>query len=191
MKKTNFLKNETEIIKGLADGNEKALVIFYNIYSEKIYNTALTYTRVVEDAEEVTQDVFIKVFKNISKFKHNSSLNTWVYRITINASLNFLNKKNRFNIFKNSINTSQYINFQHPGVLLENKENAAILYRIIDCLPKNQKTAFILSYIEELPRKEVADIMQNSLKSVESLLQRAKKNMRFELKKNYPNRTKF
>ena len=60
----------------------------------------------------------------------------------------------------------------------------------MDCLVANQKTAFILSYIEELPRQKVADIMEISLKAVESLLQRAKKNMRSELQKLYPYRRK-
>ncbi|WP_424001231.1 RNA polymerase sigma factor [Maribacter sp. IgM3_T14_3] len=185
------MKNKLEIIQAIANGDEQALAIFYNMYSEKIYNTALSYTKIVEDAEEITQDVFIKVFKSISKFNQESSLNTWIYRITINTSLNFLNKKKRFKLFKNSINKSQLINFQHPGVLLENKENAAILYQVIDCLSNNQKTAFILSYIEELPRQEVANIMEISLKAVESLLQRAKKNMRLKLEKNHPNRRKL
>jgi len=105
-------------------------------------------------------------------------------------SLNYLKKKNRFIALKNTLTTLQSIDFEHPGVLLENKENAAALYKAMDCLSYNQKTAFILSYIEELPRQEVADIMEISLKAVESLLQRAKKNMRFELKKNYPHRRK-
>ncbi|MBW1299020.1 RNA polymerase sigma factor [Aquimarina litoralis] len=184
------MRNENEIIQAIANGDEKALAILYNLYSEKIYNTALSYSKVPEDAEEITQDVFFKIFKNISKFKQESSLNTWVYRITINTSLNYLKKKKRFSLFNNSSNKSQVINFQHPGVLLEKKEKAAILYQAIDCLSKNQKTAFILSYIEELPRQEVADIMETSLKAVESLLQRAKRNIRSELEKIYPNHRK-
>jgi RNA polymerase sigma-70 factor (ECF subfamily) len=88
------------------------------------------------------------------------------------------------------LNTSGNFEFEHPGVLLENKENAASLYKAMECLPNSQKTAFILSYIEELPRQEVADIMETSLKAVESLLQRAKSNMRSELEKSYPNRRK-
>jgi len=60
----------------------------------------------------------------------------------------------------------------------------------MDCLPDNQKTAFILSYIENLPRQEVATIMDTTLKAVESLLQRAKANLRKELKKLYPHRRK-
>ncbi|MBQ4821885.1 RNA polymerase sigma factor [Aquimarina sp. MMG016] len=184
------MRTETEIIQAVADGDEQALAVLYKLYSEKIYNTALSYTKIAEDAEEITQDVFLKILKSISKFKQESSLNTWVYRITVNTSLNYLKKKNRFKFLKTHIKTHQHIDFEHPGVLLENKEKAAILYQVIDCLSKNQKTAFILSFIEELPRQEVANIMETSLKAVESLLQRAKQNMRTELEKIYPHRRK-
>ncbi|MGY3794467.1 RNA polymerase sigma factor [Aquimarina sp. 433] len=184
------MKSEVEIIEAIIDGDEKALATLYTLYSEKIYNTALSYTKIEEDAEEITQDVFLKIFKNVLKFKRESSLNTWIYRITVNTSLNYLKKKNRFKLFNNRLINSQSIDFHHPGVLLENKEKAAILYKVIDCLSKNQKTAFILSYIEGLPRQEVADIMETSLKAVESLLQRAKKKMKSELEKIYPDRRK-
>lgn len=184
------MKCEIEIIQSIANEDKKALGLLYELYSERIYNTALSYTKNREEAEEITQDVFIKVYKNAATFKGKSSVKTWVYRITVNTSLNYLRKKNRFTFFKKTLPASQSIDFEHPGVLLENKENAAALYKAMNCLPNNQKTAFILSYIEELPRQEVADVMETTLKAVESLLQRAKKNMRLELEKIYPYRRK-
>ncbi len=84
----------------------------------------------------------------------------------------------------------QKVDFDHPGVILENKEKAKYLFKAIESLPATQKTAFILSFIEELPRQEVADIMQTSLKAVESLLQRAKKNLRLRLERMAPKRKK-
>lgn len=185
------MKNENEIIQAVGNGNEQAFAMLYERYSGRVYNTALSYTKNVEEAEEITQDVFVKIFKKASTFKEKSSLNTWIYRIVVNTSLNYLKKKNRFVFLKNAFTPSQTIEFEHPGVLLENKENAAALYKVMDCLPDSQKTAFILSYIEELPRQEVANIMKTSLKAVESLLQRAKKNMRSELEKLYPHRRKL
>lgn len=74
----------------------------------------------------------------------------------------------------------------HPGVLLENKEKSKYLFKAIDSLDEKQRTAFILSYIESLPRQEVADIMDTTLKSVESLLQRAKANLRKKIAAIYP-----
>ena len=184
------MRSENEIIESFINGNEKAFAVLYELYSDKVYNTSLSYAKNVEDAEEITQDVFIKIYKSAATFKGESSLNTWVYRITVNTSLNFLKKKNRFSLFKNIPTKSQSIDFEHPGVLLENKENATALYKAMDCLPSNQKTAFILSFIEGLPRQEVADIMKTSLKAVESLLQRAKKNLGVQLEKMYPHRRK-
>lgn len=182
------MENEGEIIQAIAADDKKAFSVLYERFSEKVYNTALSYTKGVEDAEEITQDVFFKVYKNATKFKGESSLSTWIYRIAVNTSLNYLKKKNRFTLFRDSSDTIQQTNFEHPGVLLENKENAAILFKAMDCLQGKQKTAFILSFIEELPRQEVADIMETSLKAVESLLQRAKRNMRLELERLYPSR---
>ena len=71
--------------------------------------------------------------------------------------------------------------FDHPGILLEQKENARYLFEAIEELPETQKTVFILAHIEELPQKEIAAIMDLSLKAVESLLQRAKVNLRKKL----------
>lgn len=183
--------SDNRLIEDIVTGSQEAFVSLYNTYSPNVYNTALSYTKNSEDAEEVTQDVFMKIHKNAASFKGDSALNTWIYRITVNTALNCLKKKNRFTLFKNTLSDTQISDFEHPGVILENKENARALYKAMDCLPENQKTAFILSFIEGLPRKEVADVMENSLKAVESLLQRAKKNMRVELEKVYPNRRKL
>lgn len=184
------MQNDSKIIKGVAKGDKQAFKMLYDRYSEKVYNTALSYTKDTEEAEEVTQDVFMKIFKSAATFKGNSLLSTWIYRIVVNTSLNYVNKKKRLTLVKNNSDLPDVTDFQHPGVLLEQKENAAALFKAMDCLPDNQKTAFILSFIEDMPRKEVAKIMETSLKAVESLLQRAKQNMRQELEKIYPNRRK-
>lgn len=76
--------------------------------------------------------------------------------------------------------------FDHPGIQLERRENARFLFAAIDTLPENQKTAFILAHIEELPQKEIAAIMSLSLKAVESLLQRSKAALRKKLAAVYP-----
>ncbi|MEZ4776899.1 MAG: RNA polymerase sigma factor [Bacteroidia bacterium] len=184
------MKSEKEIIESIAARDEQAFAVLYELYSDKIFNTSLSYTKSIEDAEEITQDVFLKIYKSASSFQGASSVSTWIYRIAVNTSLNYLKKKKRFTFFKHPLTSAQFVDFEHPGVLLQNKENAIALYKAIECLPSNQKTAFILSFIEELPRQEVADIMETSLKAVESLLQRAKKNMRSELEKNYPDQRK-
>lgn len=170
-------------IKAIAEGSQTAFVALYHTFSARVYNTALSYMQQVEDAEEVTQDVFTKIHKNASQFKGASSVSTWVYRITVNAALNQLRKKKRFAFIHFMETVTEKASFEHPGVLLEKKEAAKQLFQVIETLPEQQKTAFILSFVEDLPRQEVADIMETSLKAVEALLQRAKKNLRLKLAK--------
>jgi RNA polymerase sigma-70 factor, ECF subfamily len=160
----------------------------YNQYHILVYNAALNYLQNIEDAEEITQDVFVQVYASLHRFQDKSSQKTWIYRITINKCLDFIkhkNSKKRFFIFgKKSQNESEYLNsttFEHPGVLLENKEYAVVLYETINQLPENQKTAFILSKIDGQSNSEIANIMQLSLSSIESLIFRAKSALREKL----------
>jgi RNA polymerase sigma-70 factor (ECF subfamily) len=185
------LTEANKILESIINGNKEAFQQLYELFCDKVYNTALSYVHNEQDAEEVTQVVFTNIYRSASKFKGNSAVGTWVYRITVNTSLNFIKKKNRFAFIRFGQLNNETPDFEHPGILLENKENAKALFKVIDTLPDNQKTAFILSYVEELPRQEVADIMETSLKAVESLLQRAKSNLRKKLEKIYPHRRKM
>jgi RNA polymerase sigma factor (sigma-70 family) len=188
---------EYKWIEEIAKGNENSLLLLYTQYSTKVYNTLISYTKNEEDAEELLQDIFITVFNTANKFRFDSSVSTWIYRVTVNKALDFLRKKNsakRLGIFTSLYRkgTSEIINepidFIHPGVKMENSENAKLLFSVIDQLPENQRTAFILTQIEDLSQKEVAEIMNTTRKSVESLLQRAKQNLRKALEKYYPER---
>ncbi len=163
------------------------------LFKDRVYNTALGYLQNAEDTEEIVQDVFVEVFNAAHTFKGQSSISTWIYRISVNKCLDMLRyrkRKKRFalivNLFKSDSAEVKHDNphFEHPGVLLENKEKSALLFAALDTLPEQQKTAFVLSYVEELPQREVAEIMGLSVKAVESLIQRAKGKLRKELLNN-------
>ena len=146
-----------------------------------MFNVALNYLQNLEDAEEITQDVFVKVYHSLENFSQKSSYKTWIYRITINQCLDFIIQKSsqkRFFMFgKKSQNEQEYLDtatFEHPGILMENKENAEILFEVINTLTENQKTAFLLSKLDGLSNPEIGEIMQLSISSVESLIFRGK-----------------
>ncbi|MEL6254652.1 MAG: RNA polymerase sigma factor [Bacteroidota bacterium] len=187
------MNQDQALLKAIIAKDPQAFESFYEAYKSKVYNTCLSYTQNEEDAEEITQDVFVEVFNSAQKFQGKSSLSTWVYRICINKSLDFLRYKKRKKRFAQiqrlwggeKDEALDLPDFKHPGILAENQEKATILFRAIETLPENQKNAFILSFVEELPRKEVADIMKIKLKACESLLQRAKGNLRKKLEKFY------
>jgi RNA polymerase sigma-70 factor (ECF subfamily) len=186
----NPLKTHQVLIKSVANGDKHAFRALYDQFCDQVYNTALSYVQNEQDAEETTQDVFTSVFRNASKFKGDSAVGTWIYRITVNTSINYIKRKKRISFLNFSNKEIEKPDFDHPGVMLEKRESAKMLFKVIDTLPDSQKTAFILSFVEELPRQEVADIMEISLKATESLLQRAKSNLRNKLRNKYPDRRK-
>lgn len=190
---------ERNCLQAIAQGSEEALEQLYQHYCDRVFNTLISYTKNAEDAEELLQDVFVTIYNTASSFQYNASVSTWIYRIVVNKALDFLRKKNsqkRSGIFsslyvKDSAEVKyETADFVHPGVKLENKEDAKLLFQAIDTLSESQKTAFILTQVEGLPQKEVAGIMKQSRKSVESLVQRAKSNLKQELEKYFPERGK-
>ncbi len=155
----------------------------YEEYKNMVYNLCLNYLQNTEDAEETTQDVFLKIHHKIDTFKADSSLKTWIYRITINQCLDVIKSKKRQR-FSNYIrglfsseNEYKIHSFSHPGIELEQKERLEKLFKLINELAENQKTALILSKLEQMSQKEVTQIMNLSEKAVESLIQRAKTNL--------------
>jgi RNA polymerase sigma-70 factor (ECF subfamily) len=175
--------NESAVIQSLKEGDEKAFEELVKAFGDRIYNTALGFVQNEHDAEEVTQDVFVKVHQNISGFKGESKLGTWLYRITVTQSIDFLRKKKRQKrvSFLTSIFGKQEVgepDFHHPGVAAEQKENASVLFFAIRQLPELQQTAFLLQKMEGLSQQEVAEVMNTTESSVESLLHRAKTNLR-------------
>lgn len=179
--------SEDNLIESLKRGDPGALESLFSVYKDKVYNTALSYLQNEQDAEELTQDVFIEIFNSASKFKGDSALSTWMYRITINKSLDaikFRKRKKRFavltSIFKKDDGSAdiEIPDFIHPGIETELKERSAVLFKALDSLPENQRSAFILSKLENLSYKEISEVLKTTVPAVESLLSRAKQNLR-------------
>ncbi|NDC78013.1 MAG: RNA polymerase sigma factor [Chitinophagia bacterium] len=177
---------EQELIRSLKDGDDAAFRELVEARQGMVYNTVLGFLQNAEDAEDVTQEVFLKVFESIGNFKGESALSTWLYRIAVTSSLEFLRKKRRkkrfafvLSLFGDSNEPlADLPDFEHPGVRLDRRENARILFKAVAGLPENQRIAFTLHKMEGLSYQEVADVMDTSLSAVESLLHRARLNLR-------------
>ena len=155
-----------------------------------MYNTLIALVQNAQDAEELTQDVFVEVFRSATTFKGGSTLFTWMYRISVNKALDHLKYKKRQKrfAFLSSLfhpETNEPIagasDFVHPGVVLERREQSAILFRAIGRLPDKQQSAFVLYELEGLSYTEISEVMQTSIPSVESLLFRARQGLRNQL----------
>lgn len=158
-------------------------------YQTMVFRTTMGFVHTKEDAEDLTQEVFIRAFCSWDSFRGESEISTWLYRIAINLSLNFVDQQKRRNLFQlagdmfnNIINQKNAE--KSPQELLEESELNRAIQKAIDSLPEKQRIAFVLSKYEDLPQKEIAKIMDTSEGAVEQLLQRAKTNLQKKLNKS-------
>ena len=187
--------SDTEIIEQLKQGNQLAFKKLVDTHQKLVVNTCYGLVQNREDAEDVAQEVFVEVYRNIEKFRSDSKLSTWLYRIAVNRSLNHIRDNRKHKWFQGfddeeaaankDLLRAKTADSDEPEYDLENKQRALILKEAINSLPKNQKVAFTLSKYEELSYHEIAEVMDLSVSSVESLLFRAKKGLQKKLYKCY------
>lgn len=181
---------ELALVNQLRAGDEEAFRSLFRLYHRQVYNTCLGLLQHGADAEDVTQEVFIEVFRSAGNFRGDSKLSTWLYRVAYNKSLDHIRSQSRG---KRSgkvvridgmaedgpvIQIPSEHSFVHPGVALEQKERAKILFAAINQLPENQRVAFTLHKVEGLSYKEVSEVMEMKLPGIESLIHRAKQNLK-------------
>lgn len=174
------------LISGIIDKNQLYFKIFVEKYQSLVLNTCFHFTHNKNDAEDITQEVFIKAYQTIEKFTFQSKISTWLYRIAVNKSLNFIRDNKKRTIFKSLesfFSTNAKYDPPTEDTLAEDAYNdiktqrLALLRNAIHLLPENQKTAFILHNYESISYKEIATIMDLSIASVEGLIHRAKLNI--------------
>ncbi len=188
--------SEQELIKSLKAGEEDAYRDVVNNFQLNVYNTCIGILHNEDAAKDISQDVFIELFRSIDKFRGDSKISTWLYRIAINKSLNYIRNNKKHSLVKsiqrffNSDSREENIEIQdnlnmNPIELFEQREHSSALQRAIEKLPSNQKTAFVLKNYDDLSYKQITEIMNLSLSSVESLIHRARKNLQKELLEYY------
>ena len=182
--------NDKEWIKELKNGNPAAFKKLVGHHRKKVLNTCYRFLNSREDAEEIAQEVFIEVYKSISRFREEAALSTWIYRIAVTKSLDYLRKlkrKKRFdygkkiNGFEKEVEHIPAPPGTNPEVELEEQERFGILREAMESLAENQRIALTLSKYDGFSHKEIADIMGITVSAIEALIHRAKKNLKKKL----------
>jgi RNA polymerase sigma-70 factor, ECF subfamily len=188
---------ERELLNKLKEKNEDSFRIIIDKYQKMVLNSCYRFVLNKETAEDLTQEVFIEVYRSINMFRSESKFSTWIYRIAISKSLDYLKsrkRKKRFAILKsiteNETSKNKFEQIpenENPSLqtLLENEDRIKILAAAVDKLPENQKVAFTLSKYDEMSYQDISEILGVSVSSVESLIHRAKVNLRKKLYKFY------
>ena len=180
------MNESEELIDQLKKGDQASFSALVTKYQDLVYNTALGIVQNAEDADDITQEVFVQVYLSVSSFKGESKFSTWLYRITISKALDHEKKKKRKKRFafvqslfgSHEEENNHPLEFNHPGVQLEKKESAADLFKALKQLPENQRIAFTLHKVEGQSHQEIAAIMNLSVYAIESLMGRAKVNLK-------------
>ncbi|MEO6539455.1 MAG: RNA polymerase sigma factor [Ferruginibacter sp.] len=188
--------NQPELVLLLQQGDESAFKKLVEEWQDMVYNTALGIVQHADDADDITQEVFIQVYQSVSSFKGDSKFSTWLYRITISKALDHEKKKKRkkrFGFMQGLFGGDEEeqvhaVEFDHPGVQMEKKERANELFYALKQIPDKQRIAFTLHKLEGQSYQEVAGIMNTTLYAVESLMGRAKVNLRKVLGSYYNNK---
>lgn len=182
---------DSEIIRQIADGDRNMFRKLVERYQPMVFRTCMGFLHHKEDADDLTQEVFIQTYQTLPAYKGDASFSTWIYRISVNASLNKIRKSQKNQLLQRleSVfggDTGKEYSFPIPDT--ENPENILIrsehrewVQRALNSLPENQRTAIVLSKYDDLPQKEIAAIMNMTEGAVEALIQRAKANLREKL----------
>lgn len=179
--------DDTELIQNILKGNKRDFERLVEKYQSTVFRIAIGLLHNKEDAEEIVQDVFIKVYKSLSSFDAKAAFSTWLYRVTVNSSLNVLRKKKRQKLWVELSDILQLRSKEKQAdVQMVEQSDNALIYEVMNELPAMQRVAFILSKYEELPQARVAEILHLSTGAVEQLIYRAKKNLQQKLKKSPP-----
>lgn len=175
---------DSELIRNVLDGRQQDFALLVKKYQQPVFRTANGFVHNTPDAEEITQDVFLKAFFKLGTFSGNAAFSTWLYRIAVNISINFLKKKKRSQFWLGLGSLLQMpARDKNAETLLTEKSEKQLIEMAIDQLPFKQRAAFVLTKYEELPQKEVAAIMHCSEGAVEQLVIRAKTNLKKILEK--------
>jgi RNA polymerase sigma-70 factor (ECF subfamily) len=180
-----------ELIQKIAARDHDAFKTLVDRYQALVVNTCCGLLGNRQDAEDVAQEVFLQAYKSASKFRQQAKVSTWLYRIAVNRSLNFIRDNKWSRRLKNlgallgdeaqQVANVPAPNSSRPDIALEQKERDEKLKKAIDSLPPKQRAALVLHKYEGLPYQEIAAILNCSLFSVESLLHRAKINLQRKL----------
>ncbi len=179
------------IIKRIRNGDVDAFRQLVEKHHKRVVHICLSLVHQVEDAEDLAQEVFIEVFKSVDNYRGDAAVSTWLYRLSVNKSLDFIRSANRQKRGKGLVTNLEKVELErHPleqaplaSDQMEAEERRRLLHWGIEQLPDRQKLAITLSKLDELNQQEVAEIMGTSVSSVESLLVRGKKRLKEVLEK--------
>jgi RNA polymerase sigma-70 factor (ECF subfamily) len=190
-------QEDASLVQETLEGNQLSFQLLVERYQERIFGLVRHYTRNAVEIEDVVQDTFIKAFRKLESFQHQSSFSTWLHRIAVNTALDFLKRAGRSPVRsvedpealvgpEGSAGHAPRRSIAPPDAGLEREEIARITHAVLGELPEIFRTVLILREFEDMSYQEMADLLGISIGTVESRLFRARARFRDALVRLHP-----
>jgi len=179
-------EEERSLIQNVINGDRDAYEALVLAHQKNVYNLALKMTKSEEDALDISQETFFKAYRQLERFRGDSKLSVWLYRMTYNLCIDFLRKQSRsklFSISRDDDNESDTNEFDIPDFrdLPEDNvirsENREAILESIEELPENQRRIFIMREVTGMSYTDMSHILKISMGTVKSRLARARLNL--------------
>ncbi|MBL8752693.1 MAG: sigma-70 family RNA polymerase sigma factor [Planctomycetes bacterium] len=182
---------DAELIRAVLDGSESAFEQIVARYQDRVFRLLGRYCRDAIECEDLAQDVFLKVFRKLHTFQHESQFFTWIYRIAVNAATDHLSRASsrRLRLVEDdaTLDVGTRRDDEHsPDAPLQAAELAAVTRQIVESLPEKFRTILVLREFEDLSYTEIAEVLQIQLGTVESRLFRARQRFKEALERLHP-----
>ena len=188
------MMSDDQLVDGLRNGEAESFRELVECHQHKVINICYRFVHDKEEAEDLAQETFLEVHRSIGRFRGKSSLSTWIHRIAVSKSLDFVRKKSRqkrggkLKAFLQGHDTAINIPApasMEPDKVLEQQVRRKVLQAALSALPEKQHIAFVLSKYDGLSYREIAETMKTSVSSVESLIHRARQGLQKSLRSYY------
>ncbi len=170
--------SEDIIIKAL-EGNIESFESIYKTFSGFVYNVAFRVVNNRDEAQEVTQEVFLAVYRKLESFKFKSSFKTWIYRITVNMSINYAKKRPKAQNRTVEYDDNKEFNktIDSVGEKIEREQQEKVISTLLESLNPDQRACVVLRSIEGLSYQEIAESLNININTVRSRLKRARETL--------------
>lgn len=157
-------RSDEDLVRQYQSGSEQAFNELVVRYQEKVYWIARRFSGNHDNADEITQEVFCKIYESLKTFRGEASFYTWLYRIAVNASLNFLRKeKVRVFLRIDEMFDIEAPESESPDSVVETNEQQSLIEEAVATLPEKQKAVFVMRYYEAMPYEDIAKVLKTSV----------------------------
>jgi RNA polymerase sigma-70 factor (ECF subfamily) len=188
--------DDPQLVRETLEGNPLSFQLLVERYQDRVFGLVRHYTRSRVEVEDIAQDTFLKAFRRLDSFQYQASFSTWLLRIAVNTSLDFLKRAGRSPV--RAVEDPELgtegaapregagARIAAPDAGLEREEIARITHEVLDELPEIFRTVLVMREFEEMAYQEMADVLGISIGTVESRLFRARARFRDKLSQLYP-----